>query len=238
MEDPLQNFKQYILDKGITICDEKKTIDKEAIDKEDVLKQLDAISEFHRKVMGYEQGLSKLLNYNMGKIVEEHKVDIKKVGRCLRNVQDKQWSDMLGRAQMCINLIYSSDYYSLLKRSMGRKEVCLGDTFFDNIWREEKLCINSIKDCCYDVVELDCVYLLNKLRRKGIVLNYKELVEYYCTQENLSESSYYYMLSMLSFPEEFMKCWRRYRIETKEMTEKQFATKIKRAIKKDRDSLI
>lgn len=238
MENPLQYFKQYIIDKNVKICQEKKTIDKDAIDKEDVQKQLVLISEFHSKISGYQQGLSKLLNYNMGKTVEEHKVDIKKVGRSLRNIQDKQWSDMLERAQKCINLIYSSDYYGLLKRSMDRREVCLGDTFFDNIWREEKLCVNSIKDCCYDMVELDCVYLLNKLRKKGIILHYRELVEFYCLQENLDENSYYYILSMLSFPEEFMKCWRRYRIETNEMTEKDFSAKIKRAMKKDRDSLI
>ena len=222
----------------------KKYVDKEISD------QLQIISEFASSVMGYRGYKSKGLNNKTGRTVEEYKVNIKKVKRQIRNIKiDFPKNDFealilensdgyLDRAENCINQIYDFGYIELLTRSMHRDEICLGDTDFSNLRKYKKIEVWSFKHCCYNMIEMDGFYLLNKFKRKGVTLDYHKLVNSFCGFQGLDIKSEKYILALLSYPYEFMRCLEGYRDDKEECIVEIYKKKLIKAMEKDGKSLI
>jgi hypothetical protein len=253
-DELFKSFLQYLCLKNIELVEnfhDYKLPLLEDIDEKKIEEQLFNISEFHKKIMGYKGYMGKRLDNKTGSVVEQYKVHIKRLKRYLKNIRLnsansdferlllKEGFENLQRAEMCISEIFNSGYMSIIERSMKRIEICLGLTDFNDVRKNaDKIELLSLNKCCYNNVEMDCFYLLNKYRRKGIKLDYKGLASKFCEYEGLEENSCKYILALLSYPYGFMKCCNRYREKTKEWSEEEYKESLLKEIVKDGEMLV
>ena len=201
---------------------------------------LKLISKFHIEAKEYKYPINKGIKNNLGKIIEEYKVDIKKARKYMEKNKELLGENaeiFLKRAEDCVKIAEKSNYINLIKRSMTRCEICIGNNIPLNISGVNEIFVMSIEDCSYDLIEMDGLIYLSKLKRKGIKLNYKKLIKWYCEDEGLGLDSEKFMIALLSYPREFLKCIERYRLNKREWTEAEFIINIEQAFKKDGNSL-
>ena len=244
VEPSYKLFYDYLINKDITVLLEprKVELDIKDIDEEKVKKQLELISLFHKKVMGYYERGSKL-NDSTGKVFEKYKMYEKKLKKDIRN---NRYSGVIKeilkatyeRVNQSINKIYDIGYLNIIRRSMEREEICLEDSSFNNIFLDKKIIIRDVNSCSYNNLEMDAVYLLGKLKRKRIDLNYRALAEYFCSLEGLGIESVDYIIAFISYPYQTVKCLNRYRDNRAFISEEEFIKKLKKAVRKDGESLI
>ncbi len=80
--------------------------------------------------------------------------------------------------------------------------------------------------------------LLSKLKRKGMKLDFQKLAKEFCYIEGLDESSSKFLIALISYPHEFMKCCNRYREGKNKWHEERFSKKLIKALIQDGDSLL
>jgi len=245
-------FSDYMVFKGIKNVDvidiEYKSIALDITEKL-ILEQFDAIYAFHKKSFGFDGYLRSRLNNNTGKIIEEYKVSIKKLIGDLNNINRdepknsyeeliiKYGEEAINRGEECIRTVYGANYLEILTRSMRRGEICIGNTSFQNLRQNNSIEVVSFENCSYNMVEMDCFLLLSKLKRKGVKLDFHKLAKEFCYIEGLDESSSKFLIALISYPHEFMKCCNRYRAGKKMWNEDRFSEKIVKALIQDGDSL-
>ena len=144
----------------------------------------------------------------------------------------------LDRANNCMNIININDYIGLILRSMKRTEMCLGNTYFNNLRKINNLEVINVEGCCYNMVEIDLVNLLAKVKRRGVDIDFNSCVKDFCDLESLDINSFNFILAMISYPYEFVKCCNRYREGIKQWTTEQYTEKLQKAMVADGDSLI
>jgi len=244
------SFLDYLGKSGITVSDEPLGVDYRALSEKNVEDQLLLISEFHKKVVGYNGYISMRLDNKTGKLIEQYKINNRKLKRDLKNIKtnspQNQFEEYLMKtgdkyleiAEACINDIYKWDYVDLISRSMQRVEICLGCTDFDNITKQDNIKISTIKDCCYNMVEVDGVYLISKLKKKGLAMEWDKLILKYCDFEGLEYKSVKFMTSLVSYPYEYMKCCNRYREKKKDWDELKYKEKLLKIVDRDNYNLI
>lgn len=244
-------FIKYLESKGIKQVDNfKNEIQYEDITTAMIEEQIFNINEFHTRTLGYMELMNKRLDNNIGKTVEQYKIYIRRFGKDLDNLNRKGPSNnfekqlvehgdlYLKRAKKCIDNIYMNNYIGLIMRSMNRAEVCLGNTSFDNLRKEAILEVKSVDNCCYNMLEMDLIYLLSKIKRRGVEVDFNILIKEFCRLESLESDSEKFISSILSYPYEFMKCCNRYREKTKNWTEDEYTLKLEKAMVLDGYSLI
>ncbi|MCB2311124.1 spore coat protein [Clostridium tagluense] len=246
------DFSDYMLFKGIknvqTTDFKYKNIDVD-ITEDLVIKQFDAIYDFHQKSWGFNGYLRNRLNNNTGKIIEEYKIYIKKLVFDINNIKRDEPKNpfeeliieygegAVKRGQACIRAVYQTDYIGIISRSMKRNEVCLGNTDFQNLQKENYTYVVNFEHCSYNMVEMDCFILLSKLRRKGAQLDFQRLANEFCYIEGLDTSSSEFLIALVSYPHEFMKCCNKYREGKNKDYEDRFSKKLLKALIQDGDSL-
>lgn len=206
-------------------------------------KQLYIINDFHKKTMGYKD-IRDRLDSGIGKIVEEYKVYIKKVDRDLKRIKLEGPSnafenkflevgeEYIEKGELAIKNIYKNDYYSLISRSMKNKEVILDKVDFKHLIKEgQSIRIKSINKCKYNLVEIDCFYLLSRYKKREANLDYYMLVDRFCSIENLGENSYQFIVSLLSFPYEFIKTIINYKYNRKDLSDYEYLKVLEKSIK-------
>lgn len=247
------NFQEYARENGVKKVDfilkTNDTLNKRLLE-ERVIQQLQHISEFHKVSCGFNGYLKRRINNDTCKLVEEYKVQIKRLSKHIEKIieegpKDKIEQDLLNRgekilkrAQNCINVIEENNYIDLISRSMKKVEICLSDVDFDNLVRQQTLEVANFEDVAYNMVEMDAYYLLCKLKRKGASINYKKCVEKFCHFEGLKEDSINFILALLSYPHEFMRIYEKYRRNKKSWTEEEYIKRFDNAVKEDGRSLI
>ncbi|MCB2293142.1 hypothetical protein LGK95_06340 [Clostridium algoriphilum] len=247
------DFSDYMVFKGINNVDvidfEYKNIELEIIEKL-VIRQFGAIYAFHKKSLGFDGYLRNRLNNNTGKTIEEYKISVKKLSCDINNINRevpknayekliiKYGDEIIIRGEECIKTVYGANYLEILTRSMRRGEICLGNTSFRNLRQNNSIEVVSFENCSYNMVEMDCFFLLSKLKRKGLNLNFHKLAEEFCYIEGLDKSSLKFLLAVISYPHEFMKCCNRYRSGKRMWHEDRFSEKIIKAIVQDGKSLL
>lgn len=245
------DFSDYMVFKGIKNVDaiqfKYKNIEVD-ITEALIIEQFRAIYGFHEKSLGFNGYLRNRLNNNTGKIIEEYKMSIKKLASDINNIKREEpkntfeeliiryGEDVIKRGQECIRAVYQTDYIGIIKRSMRRCEVCLGNTDFENLRKNNFIEVVSFEDCSYNMVEMDCFTLLSKLKRKGAELDFIKLVNEFCYIEELDASSSKFLIALVSYPHEFMKCCNKYR-EIKNKDEHRFSKKLLKALAQDGESL-
>ena len=248
-----EGFLNYLEKQGIKKMDIPKNEMEKAHKKyenKEVSEQLRIISEFGSRVMGYRGYKSENLDNKTGRTVEDYKVKIKKVKREIRNIKLnsprndfeslilENGEEYLDRAEKCIDEIYKFGFIELLTRSMHRAEICLGDTDFSNLRKYKKIEVWSLQHCSYNMVEMDAFYLLNKFKKKGALLDYNKLCNNFCKFQQLDIKSEKYILALLSFPYEFIRCFEKYKGNRVECNLESYNKMLLKAIEKDGKSLI
>ncbi len=247
-----RDLKEYLISCGINIVESfpEEENYKEPLSFDTIINQLEAIAEFHKKTMGISGLNVGLLENNTGKKIERFKVYIKKLKRDIKRYENEKAKnrfeelilqkapEYLDRAEKCIRIIYDNGYYKLIERSMKRNEVCLGNTYIDNIRKNEMVNIRDIRKCCYNMVEFDTIHFLGKLKKRHNKLDFKAAISEFCRLEELPLSSEIFIRAVLSYPVEFMKYCERYRYGKKEWNEDEYAKKLLGVIEKDDDSLL
>lgn len=253
IRDELYNsFLDYLCTKNIKVLEHVKQepILLNNAKEEEILNKLYLLSEFHKKTMGYKGYMGLRLDNKTGSTVEQFKVNIKRLKRYLKNIRLNSAGsdferkllikgfDYIKRAESCISEIMNSGYLDIIERSMKRTEICLGNTNFSSLNKiNDVLEIGSLSKCSYNNIEMDCFYLLSKYRRRNIKVDYKALVNKYCEYAELNEKSSKFILALLSYPYEFMKCCNRYREKSKDWSEEEYEERLQKAIIKDGEVL-
>ncbi|MBC2579902.1 spore coat protein [Clostridium sp. DJ247] len=249
--NPVECFVKYLESKGIKQVKCFESIDENFnIDYSAIKNQVEIISEFHIKTLGYTGYMNKRIDNNIWKVIEQYKIYIKRIEKHLRYIEDngaknefeelmlKHGYTCLERAKKCIHNIYKCDYMNLIMRSMKKAEMCLGNTYFNNLRKTESIEVIDINNCCYDMVEMDLAYFLSKIKRKKAQVDFYNLIGYFCKLESLNNDSIDFILSIMSYPYEFIKYCNRYREKAKNWTDEEYALKLKKAIIVDGESLI
>ena len=246
------NFEEFLKTKDIKVVYSFiEEGSKDAVSENTAEEHLKLISEFHRKTMGFDGVLNNRIDNYTGKNIEEYKVYIKRLKRDLGKLSiDKvcnqvdafileQGDKYLERAESSIKQVYEWGYYDIIHRSMKRTEVCLGDSYHDNIRnRDGAIEIIDISHLGYNLVENDCVVYLNKLRKKGVKFDWRKLSSKFCEYEGLDKNSEGFIIAMLSYPHEFMRSINRYRYRSKDWTDEKYMGDLISAVEKEGDSLL
>lgn len=248
-------FSEYMILKGIKNAEkiefEFKYKDTNVnITEGQIINQFGAIHDFHEKSMGFNGYLRNRLNNNTGRVIEEYKVSNKKIATDINNIKSngpknsfeqliiKYGDKFINRGQECIREVYKSNYIEIITRSMRRTEICLGNTDFKNLRKSNFVEVVSFEDCNYNMVEMDCFFLLSRLKRKAVKLDFQKLVKEFCYIEGLDSSSSKFLLALISYPYEFVKCCNKYRAGKNKWNEEKFPEKLIKTLIKERDFLL
>lgn len=215
-------IKEYLSKKGITIIGQCFHHDKNITHK-DIISQINLMVEFHKILVGCRfSGLSGIRS-TIGKEIEDYKVQIKKLEKHYDHMVNKDCSNdldrfilangktMLIKAKESVNYIYEHDYFSVIKRSMNREELCLEKVQPNNLRRnEDKIEIGIIKDMTYNLVEEDLYNYIKKLQRSDVNIQEEDLIKVFIYESHLSFSSFDYLRGICSYPRDFLKVWIKY----------------------------
>lgn len=245
------DFKSYLQIKGIKLVESfNNDLNKKSIREDHILEQLYNITLFHKKTLGYKNYFKNEVNNRTGKNVEKNKVALKKVKKFLYGLQHKtdinefenilleELPKYIKRGEKSINFVYEDSYLDLILRSMKRREICLSKVYFDNLRKTNDLEIIEFNNCCYDMVEIDAIDFLYKIKKKNLKVDKCKLIKEFCSMENLQDSSYNFILGMISYPYYIIRCCTRYMYKKKNWNEKQYINSFNKAKKMDGDSLI
>lgn len=98
--------------------------------------------------------------------------------------------------------------------------------------------IASFDSCSYDMVEIDGIYFLRKLRNKIPDDNFEKMAADYCIIEGLGFDSIHFMLATLSYPYDFMRTSVRYMENKKNWSVQSYLKKLKKSVKMEKKSFI
>lgn len=245
------NINCYLYLKGITQVDsfdENYLKSIKNIDKNLVINQIETLAKFHRSTMGCFLPQNILKN-KIGKTVLNNKTALRKLSLSFEKIQNnpknsfeevliKRGENLIKRAEKSLSHIYLGEYLELIKRSMKRNELCIKNSYFDNIRRKENIEIIKCDNICYDMVEIDGIYLFVKLKSKNKDFDYSEFIKIFTEAENLTKESSEFMGALISYPYYFMKCAVRYIDRKKEWGEEYYKKRLIKAIEKDGESII
>ena len=220
------------------------------ITEDKVLEQIDTMYLFHKSLLNCNESASKLIPNKIGKTVEKYKMRIKNLKRDLKTFKARnslnQFENMviqssdsyLNRAEKCIDIINHCNYIGLVKRSMRRFEICLGNTYFDNLRKSNEIEIKNLKKCAYNMLEMDGVYLINRLKRNGSHIDLEKIINYFCKVEGFDNNSNNFIKALVSYPHVYMKCCERYRLSKKQWDINEYVMSLNRAVEQDGDSIL
>ncbi len=234
-------FQKYLASKNIQAVSSRRTI----LHMQDAVEQLRLIGEFHKKAAGYRQYDNEGLRDNLGRNVEKYKSDIKRLKRLLYDIKNQgaenafeevlynTGSQVKALAEKAVTVSCNDKYLDIIKRSMERVEICIGNPFYDNLYSEGNILQCGIENCVYDLVESDCVVFIRRLRRKGIEVDQDFLIKEFCRIEELDSYSVEYISSLMQYPYYLIKMCIRYKEHKKAMSPEAYLDKYRKAIKFD-----
>jgi hypothetical protein len=244
-------LEQYLLENNIRVVSSfKQNHILDNITEDKVLEQIDIIHQFHSVAIKYEGFEYKVINNKIGKTVEKYKLLLRNLKKTIKKMESNTYSNnfedtllknsdtYLKRAEDCMEIVNNSNYIELVKRSMDRSELCLTNTYFNNIRSRNGLEIVSIKRCAYNMLEMDGVYVIRKLKRTGLDINYNKVIDYFCEIEGFNKNSGMFMKALCSYPHEYMKCCERYRLNKNTSNLNYYEIKLKNAMERDGKSLL
>jgi hypothetical protein len=240
-------FEQYLKDKNIDIVN-KFNCPTIVINEGNLIEQMEMMNEFHKRTMGGQVIFKNRLESTIGELVEDFKVGLKKLKReeqvlRVKEVENEFESLILNnvefyieRGEKSIKTIYENGYLDLIRRSMNNKEIAIGTGNSINLTEDKILEIKGSSKCSYDMVEVDCFYLLQKYKKRRYELDYERLIREFCSIGSLTKDSYSFIAGLLSYPYEFVRICTKYR--KKDLTSEECLRKIIRAMEQDGDSII
>lgn len=244
------DINSYIRSKNICITNKRINIEKENI--EEIYKQIDNII-FFQKVFGkYKINLFPRIKCTIGKEIENFYGQALLIKKYLNGINDKgrlkeldryileNGHELIEKVNNSLRHIENNRYRDLIKRSMNNYEVCLGRPDEGNlsVSEEGKINIGTIKYLNYNLKENDIYIYIKKIKRRNILINIEEVIDYYILKEGLGENSREYLKALISIPNEELKILERIILGKIEVSEDEFLKEINKVKKIDSKNLI
>ena len=219
------SFKEYLMKNNIDVCKEYFKRERVTSDS-DIIEQIKIANEVHEILRNYNNDGSFRVNSTIGKKIESTKLKVKRLERDIKirtNKEEKNEVDkiilskgtsILNQAILAINQAFKSDYLNLIKRSMVRKELCLGKIDGSNLKKDQSIKLGTIKGITYNLVEEDIYNYLRKIRKQRQEIRIDNIINQYIKVSNLTVQSQKYIDSLLLIPSDSIKYWLKY-IENK-----------------------
>lgn len=246
MEDKFyKTIKDYIKYKDIDIVSDINFNKNNSlnINEKMVENQICLLKRFHEKMQRADEKILERINNQTGKIVEGAKIDLKKINIFLdklnKNGAKNEFEEIMlsdGKhiielGEECIQKIYANGYIDSIVRSMDKGEICIGNSYFNNISESNgKLIVKDIKKVSYNIVETDAVYLFNKIKKKNLNLNFKRLICFFCHIEELNPKSQEMIRWLINYPSDFIKYCIKYISTRKTFNYENYKDKFKKSI--------
>jgi hypothetical protein len=248
----MESLKDYLEKRNINISpNQKERILQTNYNEYNILEQIDLICDFHNRVKDGEGIYLLRLQSNIGKEMEEYKVNIKRLRKMLLDIEREGIKDafenellssghqILFKAEACVKYIEESEYIELIKRSMRSNELSIGSCENTNLWKNENyICIFDTSKLCFNMVEWDCITYLSKIKRRGIHIDYGKVIESFVLKSGLDKISENYIKAMVSYPYEYMKVCARKREGKKKWSAEEYGEKLSAAKLKDGGFLV
>ena len=231
-------------EKGIEVCGHYFQSKKNQIYKRDIENQIDLIVDMHKRIAGMKPEGVFRIESKIGRMIEEYKVQVKilqedykkiivkKNKNDVDNIIISDGKKMLRVAQGVIEDIYNDYYYNIISRSMNRKEICLGRCDSGNlIFKDNKICIGSIKNISYNLIEEDIYKYIKRLQKKDMKINVNDIINYFVFKSHLSNNSIKYLKNICMYPKDFLKNWERYKNGKGNKTDNEYIYEFERALK-------
>jgi hypothetical protein len=244
------DLNSYIQSKNICITNKKVNIEKENM--EEIFKQVDNIIFFQRAFGKYKVNLFPRIRCTIGKEIDNFCGQALLIKKYLNRINNKEnlkeldryilenGSGLIEKVNNSLRHIENNDYRNIIKRSMNNYEVCLGRPDEGNLTVSEdgKIKIGTIKYLNYNLKENDIYFYIKKIKRRNILINIEEVIDYYILKENLGESSREYLKALVSIPNEELKILERIILGKIKVSEEEFLKEVNRVIKMDSKNLI
>lgn len=230
---------QYLSSRSIIISDEKFKDNAEV----SVSDQIQLISDAHKRLLDGKEAIIPRIQSVIGREFEGYKVDIKKnknyINKIINNkstnyIEDyliDEGSRIIKKAQETLSLLDLEIYFSIIKRSMKRYEICLGRVDESSLKRDknEIIYIRSNKYIVYDLLESDCYNYIKKIKRRKKGYGINNIIDEFVNKSALDQGSIKYLRILSIYPNESMKILNKCRNGRIDITNEDVVSKFRNA---------
>ena len=230
---------EYLSSRSIIISDEKFKDNAEV----SVSDQIQLISDAHKRLLDGKEAIIPRIQSVIGREFEGYKVDIKKnknyINKIINNkstnyIEDyliDEGSRIIKKAQETLSLLDLEIYFSIIKRSMKRYEICLGRVDESSLKRDknEIIYIRSNKYIVYDLLESDCYNYIKKIKRRKKGYGINNIIYEFVNKSALDQGSIKYLRILSIYPNESMKILNRCRNGRIDITNEDVVSKFRNA---------
>ena len=230
---------EYLSSRSIIISDEKFKDNAEV----SVSDQIQLISDAHKGLLDGKEAIIPRIQSVIGREFEGYKVDIKKnknyINKIINNkstnyIEDyliDEGSRIIKKAQETLSLLDLEIYFSIIKRSMKRYEICLGRVDESSLKRDknEIIYIRSNKYIVYDLLESDCYNYIKKIKRRKKGYGINNIIDEFVNKSALDQGSIKYLRILSIYPNESMKILNKCRNGRIDITNEDVVSKFRNA---------
>ncbi len=230
---------EYLSSRSIIISDEKFKDNAEV----SVIDQIQLISDAHKRLLDGKEAIIPRIQSVIGREFEGYKVDIKKnknyINKIINNkstnyIEDyliDEGSRIIKKAQETLSLLDLEIYFSIIKRSMKRYEICLGRVDESSLKRDknEIIYIRSNKYIVYDLLESDCYNYIKKIKRRKKGYGINNIIDEFVNKSALDQGSIKYLRILSIYPNESMKILNKCRNGRIDITNEDVVSKFRNA---------
>lgn len=230
---------EYLSSRSIIISDEKFKDNAEV----SVSDQIQLISDAHKRLLDGKEAIIPRIQSVIGREFEGYKVDIKKnknyINKIINNkstnyIEDyliDEGSRIIKKAQETLSLLDLEIYFSIIKRSMKRYEICLGRVDESSLKRDknEIIYIISNKYIVYDLLESDCYNYIKKIKRRKKGYGINNIIDEFVNKSALDQGSIKYLRILSIYPNESMKILNKCRNGRIDITNEDVVSKFRNA---------
>ena len=230
---------EYLSSRSIIISDEKFKDNAEV----SVSDQIQLISDAHKRLLDGKEAIIPRIQSVIGREFEGYKVDIKKnknyINKIINNkstnyIEDyliDEGSRIIKKAQETLSLLDLEIYFSIIKRSMKRYEICLGRVDESSLKRDknEIIYIRSNKYIVYDLLESDCYNYIKKIKRRKKGYGINNIIDEFVNKSALDQGSIKYLRILSIYPNESMKILNKCRKGRIDITNEDVVSKFRNA---------
>ena len=230
---------EYLSSRSIIISDEKFKDNAEV----SVSDQIQLISDAHKRLIDGKEAILPRIQSVIGREFEGYKVDIKKnknyINKIINNkstnyIEDyliDEGSRIIKKAQETLSLLDLEIYFSIIKRSMKRYEICLGRVDESSLKRDknEIIYIRSNKYIVYDLLESDCYNYIKKIKRRKKGYGINNIIDEFVNKSALDQGSIKYLRILSIYPNESMKILNKCRNGRIDITNEDVVSKFRNA---------
>ena len=230
---------EYLSSRSIIISDEKFKDNAEV----SVSDQIQLISDAHKRLLDGKEAIIPRIQSVIGREFEGYKVDIKKnknyINKIINNkstnyIEDyliDEGSRIIKKAQETLSLLDLEIYFSIIKRSMKRYEICLGRVDESSLkrYKNEIIYIRSNKYIVYDLLESDCYNYIKKIKRRKKGYGINNIIDEFVNKSALDQGSIKYLRILSIYPNESMKILNKCRNGRIDITNEDVVSKFRNA---------